>query len=141
MTHKILDGISKALKEAFPDCVIFGDKRVRQGLPTPSFFVGLGECSTKPLPSGLTLLKQHAEVIYFPETQDSYTELWRIGAKALAALERIPLEDGTSTRGLSRRCTINDGLMHIHAVYRLRLIPTETIALMGDMTRNVRQRH
>jgi len=140
VTHKIADGISKALKEAFPDCTIFGDKRVRQGLPTPSFFVGLGECSTKPLPSGLTLLKQHVELIYFPETQDNYTELWRIGAKALAALERIPLEDGTLTRGLSRRCTINDGLMHIHAVYRLRLIPTETIALMGDMTRNVRQR-
>jgi len=140
VTHKILDGISKALKETFPDCQIFGDKRVRQGLPTPSFFVGLGECSTKPLPSGLTLLKQHVEVIYFPEGGDDYSELWQSGAKALAALERIPLEDGTLSRGLSRRCTINDGLMHIHAVYHLRLIPTETTEVMGDLTRIRRQR-
>ena len=140
MTHKVQNGISKALKEAFQNCQIFGGKRVRQNLPTPSFFVGLGECSTKPLPSGLILLKQHAEVIYFPETQDDYSELWHIGAKALAALERISLEDGTETRGLSRRCMINDGLMHIHATYRLRLIPTEEIALMGDMTRTRRQR-
>jgi len=140
VTHKVLNGVSSALKTAFPDTKIFGDKRVRQGLPAPSFFVGLGECSTNPLPGGLTLLKQHVEVVYFPETADDYSELWQIGTKALAALERIPLEDGTLARGISRRCIINDGLMHIHAVYRLRLIPTEVTERMGDMTRKIRQR-
>lgn len=133
MTHKILDGISQTLKAAFPDCQIFGDKRVGQGLPTPSFFVGLGECSTNPLPGGLVKLKQHVEVIYFPERQGDYSELWKIGPKALTALEQIPLGDGSLTRGVSRRSTINDGLMHLHAVYHLRLIPREAIALMGEL--------
>jgi len=135
VTHRILDGISKVLKDTFPTCQIFGDKRVRQGLPTPSFFVGLGEYSTKPLIGGLTQVKQHVEVIYFPENQDDYTELWNMAPKALAALEQIPLGDGSLSRGTSRRCMINDGLMHLHASYRLHLKSTERSVKMGDMKR------
>lgn len=139
--HKdILDGISKTLAKAFPNCTIFGDERLRQGLKTPSFFLGLVECSTKPLPGGLTELKQHVEVTYFPKTQGDYQELWNIGTQTLSCLEQIPLADGSSARGNSRRCTINDGLLHIRATYRLRLKPTQQTALMGNMRRQTMTR-
>jgi len=129
------DGISRNLAKAFPNCTIFGDERVRQGLKTPSFFVGLGEYSTKPLPSGLIEIKQHVELIYFPETEGDHQELWHIGHQALTCLEQIPLQDGSRTRGNSRRYWANDGLLHIHATYRLRVKETTQIALMGHMKR------
>lgn len=133
MTHKIRDGISKTLREIFPDCQIFGDKHVGQGLIPSSFFVGLGECSTSPLPNGLTKLRQHVEVIYFPKSQGDYSELWSIAPKALGALEQIPFGEDGLIRGTSRRCTINDGLLHLHAIYHLRLVPREAIELMGEL--------
>ena len=135
---EILDGISKTLVAAFPGYMIFGDQRVRQGLKTPSFFVGLGEYSTRPLPGGLTELKQHAEVIYFPENRGDYQTLWNLGSRVLTCLEKIPLGDGSLARGQSRRCMINDDLLHIHATYRLRVKSTEQSALMGSMRRQTR---
>jgi len=131
--HKILDGISKTLREIFPDCQIFGDKHVGQGLNPSSFFIGLGESSTSPLPNGLVKFRQHVEVIYFPKNQGDYKELWDIGPKALLALEQISLGDSSFTRGVSRRCTINDGLLHLHATYHLRLVPREAVELMGEL--------
>jgi len=137
VTDEIRDGISRTIATAFPDCGVFGDERVRQGLEPPSFFVGLGACSSSPLPGGLISFKQHVEVVYFPERQGDYGELWSAGTRALALLEQIPLTDGTFVRGVARRCAVNDGLMHIHATYHLRLKPAAHIDLMGDLQRRV----
>jgi len=78
-------------------------------------------------------MKQHVEVVYFPEGQGDYGELWRVGTRVLTLLEAVSLGDGAMVRGVSRRCMVNDGLMHMHAVYRLRLKPEEASALMGEM--------
>ena len=134
MIDGILDGISLALAEAFPNCAVFGDERVRQGLKTPSFFVGLGECKLRPLPNGLAEQRQHVEVVYFPERQGDYDELWAIGPKTLNLLGELRLSDGGQVRGTSLGCNINEGLMHLHAIYILRLKPIETTAPMGHMT-------
>ena len=134
MINTILDGLSLALAEAFPNCAVYGDERVRQGLEAPSFFVGLGECGIRPLPCGLVEQRQIVEVVYFPERQGDYGELWGVGPKALGLLGEIALPDGGVVRGTARRCDISDGLMHIRAVYTLRLIPVESRALMGDVT-------
>jgi len=130
----ILDGISLALTEAFPSCTVYGDERVRQGLKTPSFFVGLGECNLRPLPGGLTEQRQFVEVVYFPERQGDYGELWAIGPKALGLLGELALPDGGKVRGTALRCDVNDGLLHVRAVYTLRLRSVEGRVPMGDMT-------
>jgi len=129
----ILDGASLALAEAFPACTVYGDERVRQGLLTPSFFVGLGECSQRPLPCGLVEQQQIVEVVYFPERQGDYGEMWAVGPKALRLLGELRLAEGGAIRGRGQRCEINDGLMHIRAVYTLRLRPVESRERMGNM--------
>ena len=134
MISSILDGVSLALTEAFPACTVYGDERVRQGLKTPSFFVGLGEYSLRPLPLGLMEQQQFVEVVYFPERQGDYGELWAVGVKALGLLGELRLPEGDMVRGRRQRCEINDGLMHIWAVYTLRLQSVEKSgALMGDV--------
>ncbi|MCL2568596.1 MAG: hypothetical protein FWE12_04060 [Oscillospiraceae bacterium] len=133
MIEGILDGVSLALAEAFPKCTVYGDERVRQGLLTPSFFVGLGECRLRPLPGGLREQRQMVEVIYFPERQGDYGELWEVGPKALGLLGALRLPNGEMVRGMALRCDVNDGLMHIRAVYTLRLVPVMERGLMGDM--------
>lgn len=134
MVDGILDGVSGALMVAFPAYAVYGDERVRQGLDTPSFFVGLGECTVAPLPAGLRQVRQRVEVVYFPERQGDYTELWDVGPQALACMEQITLPDGSMLRGVDRRCFIHDGVMQIQAVYTMRLRPVEQRALMGELT-------
>ena len=133
MTDGILDGVSLTLAEAFPACAVYGDERVRQGLQTPSFFVGLGECKLRPLPGGLLEQRQSVEVIYFPARQGDYGELWAVGPKALGLLGELFLPDGSMVRGRAQRCEVSDGLMHIRAVYTMRLKPVESRALMSDL--------
>ena len=134
MVDGVLDGVSGALMTEFPDYAVYGDERVRQGLATPSFFVGLGECVTAPLPMGLRRVRQVVEVVYFPERQGDYTELWAVGPRALTCMEQIMLSDGSMLRGTGLRCFIQDGVMHIQAVFTMRLRPVEQRNLMGELT-------
>ena len=140
MVDSILDGISSALVAAFPGMAVYGDERVRQGLKTPSFFVGLGESGTKPLPGGLMELRQLVEVVYFPERQGDYGELWDVGPRARALMGELRLADGSMVRGTAQRCEMRDGLMHIRAVYVLRLRPVDTRVRMGEVWHRVRAR-
>jgi hypothetical protein len=136
----ILDGVSLALAGAFPDCRVYGDERVRQGLETPSFFVGLGECSLRPLPGGLLEQRQFVEVVYFPARQGDYGELWDVGPRVLGLLGELRLHDDSVVRGRALRCEVNDGLMYMRAVYTLRLRPREGGgALMGDLRQYTRR--
>ena len=134
MVDGVLQGVSGALAAAFPAYAVYGDERVRQGLATPSFFVGLGECVMAPLPGGLRRVRQVVEVVYFPERQGEYTELWAVGPRALACLEQITLPDGSMLRGMNLRRFIHDGVMHTQVVYTMRMRPVEQRALMGDLT-------
>ncbi|MCL2562427.1 MAG: hypothetical protein FWE08_00095 [Oscillospiraceae bacterium] len=133
MTDAILDGVSRALAAGFPDCTVYGDERVRQGLQTPAFFVGLGECKQKPLPGGRIEQRQSVKVTYFPERQGDYSELWAVGPRVAGLLAELRLPDGSMIRGTARRCDINDGLMHIRAVYTMRMRPVDTRPRMGDV--------
>ncbi|MCL2843596.1 MAG: hypothetical protein FWE28_09130 [Oscillospiraceae bacterium] len=134
MVDGVLGGVSGVLMAAFPDYAVYGDERVRQGLATPSFFVGLGECTVAPLPMRLRQVRQVVEVVYFPERQGDYTELWAVGPKALECMEQIALSDGSMVRGMNRRCFIQDGVMHMQVAFTMRLRPVEQRALMGELT-------
>ena len=125
MIEGVLDGISQVIARGFPGYPVYGDSRVRQGLETPCFFVGLGACNTAPLPGGLLGVRQAVDVVYFPENQEDYGEMWGVGPQVLPLLAVLTLPDGSRLRGTGLRCDVEDGLMHMRAVYRLRLIPVE----------------
>ena len=138
MTEGILNGISLALAAAFPAYPVYGDSRVRQGLEAPCFFVGLGECSVKPLPCGLLGVRQGVDVVYFPEKREDFGEMWGITPRVLSLLETLTLPEDGMVRGSNLRCDIVDGLMHMRALYKLRLLPVEHREIMGDMAHRTR---
>ena len=121
MIEKIKDGVSLALKRAYPNVAVYGDEKVRQGLQLPSFFVGLGEQARSPLPCALWRLRQHVDVTYFPTETAKHDELWAVGSHVVDILQELRLPDDTWVRGKHISCNVVDGLMHIRAVYTLRL--------------------
>ena len=133
MTKGILDGVSRLIADAFPEYPVYGDSRVAQGLEAPCFFVELGEYSRRPLPCGFFGVRQAVDVVYFPEKREDYKEMWDIGPRVLPLLEMLPLPGGAMARGVGLRCDVIDGLMHMRAVYKLRLRYTENPDLMGEI--------
>ena len=133
MTEDILDGISLAIAAAFPGYPVYGDSRVRQGLEAPCFFVGLGEYSRRPLPCEFFEVRQAVDVVYFPQEREDYKEMWRLGPRMLPLLGELSLPDGTVIRGTALRCDIVDGLMHMRAVYKLRLQYMENPEIMEEL--------
>ena len=133
MIGAIRDGISLCLAEFFPECDIYGDARVQQGLRTPSFFVGMGECSQKPLPNGMLSLRQTVEVVYFPEHHGDLIKTWDVGMETIALLRELRLPDGTLIRGINCRCVVQDDAMHVYAMYHMRLRAAEERGIMEEL--------
>ena len=122
MTQAIFDGISLALARDFPEYAIYGDEKIAQGLETPAFFMGLGECRTRPLPCGLLEIQQTVNVMFFPGNKGDYSELWTIGPRALRLMRAIRLPDELGqVRGSTLSCAVVDGLMHVRGVYTFRV--------------------
>ena len=133
MISTIRDGISLCLSKAYPQCTIYGDARVQQGMKTPSFFVGMGECSQAPLPNKMLKLRQFVEVVYFPEQHGDLSESLDIGLEVATLLGELRLADGTVIRGTNCRCVIQDGAVHIQAVYYLRLRAVLARGMMQEL--------
>ena len=133
MTSLIRDGISLHLSKGYPECAIYGDARVQQGMKTPSFFVGMGESRQKPLPNGMLSLRQIVEVVYFPEHHGELSESLNVGLEVAAFLGKLRLPDGTLIRGTNCRAVMQDGAVHIQAVYELRLRATLEHGIMEEL--------
>lgn len=133
MIKQIQDGISFALKKAYPHCLVYGDARIRQGLETPSFFVGFGECSQNTLPNGLVKIRQLVEVVYFSKEEGDINDMWEVGPGVMGLLGELSLLDGSKVRGTLRRCTVQDDVMHIYAMYDLRVRPIEQYKMMEEL--------
>lgn len=135
MISQIKDGISQTLASAFPDWKIYADERVEQGMDTPCCFVEMGEFGTNPLPCGMMELRQAVTVVYFPERQGDFNELWGIGPQVLTLLEQLRLPDGSMVRGSRCSCAVTDSLMQMRVTYRVRLRLRETTLHMEEMDR------
>jgi len=133
VVEAIRDGISLVLGRAFPACGVHGDEGVRQGLSNPCFFVGLGEYRVSPLPCGLWEVRQAVDVVYFPEQDGAFGELWSVGPRVLSLLSTLLLPDSGMVRGTGLRCAVSDGLMHVHGTYRLRVRSVEWAEKMGEL--------
>lgn len=133
MIGQIRDGVSLCLAKAYPEHTIYGDARVKQGLLTPCFFVGMGECTERTLPNGMREIRQMVEVVCFPEEQGEIAKLWEVGSEVMTLLSTLTLADGSKLTGVSRRCMMQDDLMHVYAVYYLRLRPVQEYGMMEEL--------
>lgn len=110
----ILDGITLALREAFPNAQITSD-RVEQGLEEPAFIVLMVTSEQSELPSMRYRRTPQYDIIYFPKNgrEDCYSvadTLWGV-------LEVITLPNGDSVRGSNISAEITDDVLHVLVNY------------------------
>ena len=110
----ILDGITLALREAFPDAQITSD-RVEQGLEEPAFIVLMVTSEQSELPSMRYRRTPQYDIIYLPKNgrEDCYSvadTLWGV-------LEVITLPNGDSVRGSNISAEITDDVLHVLVNY------------------------
>lgn len=73
----ILDGITLALREAFPNAQITSD-RIEQGLTEPTFVVLMVTNEQSELPNMRYRRMPRYDIIYFPETEEKIAIVSRI---------------------------------------------------------------
>lgn len=113
-TNLVLDGITLALREAFPASQI-ESKAVKQGLRAPAFIVLLAAASQTPQPSGRWKQFTRFDVIYFP--RHGREDCYDAAQKLCGALEVITLPGGDKLRGSDISFSVTDGELHFLISY------------------------
>lgn len=127
----ILDGITLALREAFPNAQITSD-RIEQGLTEPAFVVLMVTNEQSELPNMRYRRTPRYDIIYFPENgrEDCYSvadTLW-------GALEVVTLPNGDSVRGSSISVEITDDVLHVLVNYNHNTYKTVDEVDMEELT-------
>ncbi len=114
-TMRILDGITLALRSAFPDSQIQADT-VKQGLTVPAFLVLLVTAENAAYPSRREKRLPRFDVLYFPKK--GREECYGVADRLSAVLEEIVLPGGDRLRGAERSFEVTDGVLHFFVTYR-----------------------
>lgn len=119
-TNIILDGITLALREDFPDAHIESNA-VKQGLRPPAFIVHLVSAEAEAYPAGRAKRLPRFDVLYFPEK--GREECYDVADTLCTVLELIDLPSGDKLRGTDMSFEVTDGVLHFlvsynHFVYK-----------------------
>ncbi len=118
-TNLILDGISLALREAFPESQIYAEG-VKQGLSTPAFILQLADAGQAAQPVGRWQCQSSFDIVYFPKSPlREREECCDTAARLFSVLEVIALpgEPPRKLRGNGMSFRIEDGLLHFLISY------------------------
>lgn len=130
-TEKILDGITLALRAAYPECQIESDT-IEQGLTPPAFLVLLVDVAqVKQIGERWKRLPRF-DILYFPKK--GREECYAAADNLCTVLELITLPGGDLLRGTEISFEVTDGVLHFmvsynHFVRR----ETEEPIYMGDL--------
>lgn len=130
-TGKIIDGITLALRTAYPDYQIESDT-IEQGLTPPAFLVLLVDVEQVQQVGERWRRLPRFDILYFPAK--GRKECYAVADNLCTVLELITLPGGDLLRGTEISYEVTDGVLHFmisynHFVYR----PTEE-TYMGDLT-------
>ena len=131
-TNMVLDGITLALRAAYPSSKIESNK-IMQGLKCPAFIVHLITASQTARGSNRWKRLPRFDILYFPmrEREDCYT----VADNLCEILEVITLPSGDKLRGTDMTFEVVDDVLHFlvsynHFVYRSEdEIPMENLDL------------
>ena len=113
-TNMILDGITLALREAFPGSMITSNE-VKQGLNVPAFIVRMVSFQTQAHPMQRHKNLPRFDIIYFPETERE--DCYSVSDKLCKVLEVIALPSGDKVRGVDMSSEITDDALHFFISY------------------------
>jgi hypothetical protein len=111
--HDIIMGISQKLDRLYPDCHIYTDKRIEQGLETPAFFIEPLRGSAGPGYMKGRLVHRLFSISYFPQEDGSREECAGVGDVLELDLALIGLPGGDLLRGTDISYTIQAGVLHL----------------------------
>lgn len=119
-TNIVLDGITLALREAYPDAHIESNA-VKQGLRPPAFIVHLVNAEVEAYPAGRAKRLPRFDVLYFP--QKGREECYGVADNLCTVLELIELPGGDKLRGTDMSFEVTDDVLHFlvsynHFVYK-----------------------
>lgn len=133
MTHKIIDGIIRALREAFPESKMYTEA-VKQGFSKPCFILRLIN------PGGIPLLKGRYQrtylfsVQYIPGSElEPGSECHIVCDKLWHVLEYITVDNGLC-RGTGMKATYFDGALTFFVNFNLFVKESKDHVKMEDLT-------
>ena len=126
-TNTILDGITLALRNAYPGSMITSNE-VKQGLNVPAFIVRMVSFQTEVRPMQRYRNFPRFDIIYFPK--NAREECYGVSDRLCSVLEVITLPTGDKIRGVDMSSEIDDDVLHFfvsynHNVYK----PVDTVAM------------
>lgn len=110
----IIDGVTLALRNNFPDCQIHTEK-VEQGLVEPAFIVRIITSNISPVNKNLSQKSPRLHITYIPA--NGLNECYEVQNKLFYVIEHITLPEGNSVRGTDINSEITDGLLHMSISY------------------------
>lgn len=119
-TNIILDGITLALRAAYPDAHIDANA-VKQGLRPPAFIAQLVSAEVEAYPGQRYKRLPRFDVLYFPEK--GREECYSVADNLCTVLELIDLPGGDKLRGTDMSFEVTDDVLHFlvsynHFVYK-----------------------
>lgn len=128
--NTILDGITLAINERYPESMIFSDF-VAQGLEPKSFIVTLISSQMQAQPSQAYKRYPRFKVSYFP--QNGREECYDVSDELYDVLEVIELADGKKLRGTDMSAEIVDGVLHVFVSYNHIIFAPNDNATMDEL--------
>ncbi len=116
-TSIILDGISLALRAAYPDSRIESDS-IAQGLKSPAFIILLIDGSQLPRLGARRYRQPRFDILYFPESKRGREECYKVADNLSQILEVIKLSGGDSIRGSDVSFNVTDNVLHFNISYK-----------------------
>lgn len=113
-TGKILDGITLALRAAYPDAQIESDT-IKQGLTPPSFLALMLEVEQVRRVGERWNRIPRFDILYFP--QKGREECYAVADNLCTILELITLPGGDLLRGTGISFEVTDGVLHFLISY------------------------
>lgn len=113
-TNIILDGITLALRTAFPDSHIESNA-IKQGLRPPAFIVLLVSAEVDAYPSQRQKRLPRFDVLYFPKVGNE--ECYDVADTLCQLLWLIDLPGGDKLRSTDMSFEVSDGVLHFLVSY------------------------
>lgn len=132
-TNRILDGITLALRAAYPEAQIESDT-IEQGLTAPAFLVLLVSAESAPVIGVRYRRMPRFDILYFPKA--GREECYATADFLCDILEVITLPDGDRIRGTDISFEITDGVLHFLVSYNHFVVRTTEETYMDEFIFN-----
>lgn len=112
MINKLIDGISIRLNQMFGDDYNIYTETVEQGFKEPCFFIKSLDPSKTPHPNKQSFREYLFDVMYFPESNETNSEINSVTEDLFEGLEVIELLNGDLKRGSNMHAETVDDKLH-----------------------------